>query len=175
MLIALVPTPHDPALTARTFIQNPRLTAALERIKAQKTQSPAPPAVPELSAQTVRCPVCGKWAGQSGNRFYHIAVRDLQTGVIDASRSLCCEAPASVISGIETDGSDAGDPTHDDERPTERELNEIYLLVNGWQPRGAQCTYWYDPLSDVVYPFAYAMGIQDARDYVDSLAVEGDR
>ena len=122
MLIALVPTPHDPALTARTFIQNPRLTAALERIKAQKTQS-----------------------------------------------------PASVISGIETDGSDAGDPTHDDERPTERELNEIYLLVNGWQPRGAQCTYWYDPLSDVVYPFAYAMGIQDARDYVDSLAVEGDR
>jgi hypothetical protein len=36
-----LPTPHDPALEARTFSHNPTLTAALERIRQRKALTPS--------------------------------------------------------------------------------------------------------------------------------------
>lgn len=82
-------------------------------------------------------------------------------------------SPENVISGAEVDGDDSSDPKigstdpMDDNRPTDHELNEIYLLVNGWEPRPNG---WYqDPLQDRMVPMSWALGIQDARDFVDSL------
>lgn len=158
----------DPALTAQTFLRNPRLTAALARIQeraAQRHQPSIPLAEIPVGASpvTVRCPVCGKWARQDGLRFYHLELKDLVTGVRDDARSCWCDArERGLLNGAETDGTDALD-----NRPTEDELNEHYLLVNGWEPRGDQ---WYDAVLDQTVPFAYALGMQAARDFRDAVA-----
>ncbi len=162
----------DPALTAQTFVRNPRLAAALARIQARAAQRQQP-SIPlaeipvGASPVTVRCPVCNKWARQDGLRFFHLELKDLATGIRDDARSLWCDArERGLINGAEADGSDALDnnPNH---RPTEDELNEHYLLVNGWESRRDK---WYDAVLDQTVPFAYALGMQAARDFRDAVA-----
>lgn len=148
MSVSLAPTPQDlPTKFDAAF------GVALSRL--QDRYAPRPNPVREVvPALTALCPLCGKWAHQEGNRFYHVEIRSLSTRERDESRSLFCER---VISGIETDGSDA---TDDQERPTDQELNEHFLTIKGW----TRSDLWIDPLSGMTYLMADALDIQNRRE-----------
>lgn len=157
----LSPLP-DPALTARTFSNNPTLHAALQRIASgARKNTPVPLAVVANGAsnETVICPLCGKWARQEGARFYHVELKDLETGVRDDARSVYC-----INTGAEV--PDGGSDAQDNRAPTPRELDAQYLTLRGWEPRGDK---WYDAVMDMTVPLAYALGMQDARDFRDAL------
>lgn len=74
--------------------------------------------------------------------------------------------PEPVISGAETNGDDSHDP-HDTNRPTEQELDELYLTVTGWQKLTQNLTtetIWIDPLSGLAFWTENALTTQSNRD-----------
>ena len=148
MLALSTNTPQDPALSARTFSQNPTLARALERIRAQNltvipyTRSCAVCRKPIFSADTTAIPD----EGENGQTVW--------------THPDC--HPESVNTGAEVDGSDA-----QDNQPGDRELQEHFLTIKGWQRvdvKNPPATYFIDPADGLAYFFIDALDIQNARE-----------
>lgn len=106
LAVATATPTQDPALSARTFSNNPTLTAALNRIRVQVTPIP----------YSRTCFVCSSPIFSADTSA---------TETPDGWQHAACEP---VSTGTEVDGSDATD-----NRPTETDLNTNYLIVNDWQ------------------------------------------
>lgn len=81
---------------------------------------------------------------------------------------LVTQIPQDVLTSAEVDSDDS----HGTEAPTEDEINEEYLVFNGWERFGRDqedglSDFWKSPVTGEVFPFAIAMNIQQGRDLID--------